>query len=63
VGVIVDENGEITNVRALHPNSKAMNEEAIRVVKTLKRFETPAMLKGVRVPVFIRVDVDFVLPK
>ena len=57
VAFTIAPSGELENVRVLSgiPKGEALNEEALRVVKAMPRWE-PAQVKGVPVP------MDYVLP-
>ena len=57
VAFTIAPSGELENVRVLSgiPKGEALNEEALRVVKAMPRWE-PAQVKGVAVP------MDYVLP-
>lgn len=61
VRFIIDENGDISNIKALGPkNAKILNNEAIRVVSLLPKF-APATKKGKKVPVKYGFPISFSL--
>ncbi|MCJ7448145.1 MAG: TonB family protein [Bacteroidales bacterium] len=60
VRFVVNINGTISSVSILEGASPELNEEAIRVVKTLKKFK-PGFQDGEPVPVFYMVPITFTL--
>lgn len=61
VRFIIDENGDISNIKALGPKgAKILNDEAIRVVSLLPKF-APATKKGEKVPVKYGFPISFSL--
>lgn len=61
VQAVVKEDGEIGIVQVVRPLDKDLDEEAVRVVKSLPKF-TPGRRDGKPAPMFITVPVSFKLP-
>lgn len=57
---IVSTDGTVTDVSVIKGASASLNNEAVRVVSTLPKF-TPGKLKGINVPVWYAVPIDFKL--
>jgi TonB family protein len=55
---VVDETGQVRNVRVKNPVFPSLDAESIRVVKTLARFE-PCRKAGMAVPISFAVPVTF----
>ncbi len=62
VQAVVREDGEIGIVQVVRPLDKDLDEEAVRVVKSLPKF-TPGIRNGKPAPMFITVPVTFNLPQ
>lgn len=60
VGFIVDSDGSITDVKVVRGRSPALDREAVRVVKRLKRWE-PGQYDGQPVPVRFHLPIKFEL--
>ncbi len=61
VRFIIDKNGDVTNIKALGPKGgKILNDEAIRVVSNLPKFE-PAYKNGERISVKYGFPINFSL--
>lgn len=60
VGFIVDSDGSITDVKVVRGRSPALDREAVRVVKRLKRWE-PGQYDGHPVPVRFHLPIKFEL--
>ena len=62
VGFIVEPDGSISNVKVLRGIGSGCNEEAVRVVKSMPKWE-PGKQKGQAVRVSYQIPVNFRLPK
>ena len=62
VQFVVDKTGNIGEVKVVSSVDKELDEEAIRLVKTLPKF-TPGRISGKAVPVWYTLPVTFTLPK
>lgn len=62
INFVVTETGKVTNVSyaSRSPNAE-LNEEALRVAKTLPDFESPGIVKGRAVPVSFALPITFAL--
>jgi periplasmic protein TonB len=61
VRFVVDENGAVTDVVALNTPGFGLEEEAVRVVKLLPDFKTPARVKGEAVKVYFQLPIRFTI--
>jgi TonB family protein len=57
---MVRKDGSVSNVSILKGVNALLDDEAIRVVKTLPRF-TPGKLKGKKVPVWFMIPISYTL--
>ena len=62
VQFVVDKTGNIGEVKVVRPGDKLLDEEAVRLVKTLPKF-TPGRISGKAVPVWYTLPVTFTLPE
>ena len=61
INFVVDELGKIDQVSLLNKKGFGLDEEALRVVKLLPSFKTPAKVKGEAVKVYFQLPIKFVL--
>jgi protein TonB len=61
VRFIVNEDCSISNVEVLRGVNPSLDAEAIRVVKTLPKFEKPGKLNGEPVNVYYMIPINFTL--
>ena len=62
VQFVVDKTGNIGEVKVVSSVDKELDEEAVRLVKTLPKF-TPGRISGKAVPVWYTLPVTFTLPE
>ena len=62
VQFVVDKTGNIGEVKVVSSVDKDLDEEAVRLVKTLPKF-TPGRISGKAVPVWYTLPVTFTLPE
>jgi TonB family protein len=58
---VVEKDGSITNVQVIRGHDKLLDEEAVRILKILPKFEKPAIHKGKPVRVWYSLPVNFKL--
>ena len=61
VNFVVDELGKIEEVNLLNKKGFGLDEEALRVVKLLPNFKSPAKVKGEAVKVYFQLPIKFAL--
>jgi periplasmic protein TonB len=59
VRFVINERGKVTDVMLLNKLGDGLDEEAIRVVKLIPDFKSPAKLGGKPVPVYYSVPISF----
>ena len=62
VQFVVDKTGNIGEVKVVRPGDKLLDEEAVRLIKSLPKF-TPGRQSGKAVPVWYTLPVTFTLPE
>ena len=62
VQFIVDEKGKVGEIKVSHPVDKDLDNEAVRVCKTLPDF-SPALLHGEPIKVWFTLPITFKLPR
>lgn len=58
---VVEKNGALSNIKILRGVSKELDEEAIRVVKTMNKDWSPGIQRGEKVRVIYNLPVRFVI--